>query len=142
MDRLFLDANVLFTAAHNPGGKAAFLFDEQTAGAWQLISSGFAIEEARRNVAAKQPGHVERLGELLENVVEVPEPALRGGAIAIELPDKDLPIFVAALAARATHLLTGDLKHFGQHMNSPDKTGGILIQTVADYLARAGSARG
>ena len=27
MHRLFLDANVLFTAAHNPEGKAALLFD-------------------------------------------------------------------------------------------------------------------
>jgi hypothetical protein len=25
--RLFLDSNVLFTAAHNPKGKAAFLFE-------------------------------------------------------------------------------------------------------------------
>jgi len=25
--RLFLDANVLFTAAHNPSGKASFIID-------------------------------------------------------------------------------------------------------------------
>jgi hypothetical protein len=47
VDRLFLDANVLFTAAHNPDGTAAFLFDELAIGDWELISSGFAIKEAR-----------------------------------------------------------------------------------------------
>lgn len=137
MDRLFLDANVLFTAAHNPSGKAAFLFDELSTAGWELISSGFAIEEARRNIAAKYPQYLERLGELVENVVEVSEPALREIPIAIELPEKDRPIFVAAVAARATHLLTGDLRHFGQHMNRPETSGGILIQTVADFLAHA-----
>ncbi len=28
---------------------------------------------------------------------------------------KDEPIFLAALLAQATHLLTGDLKHFGHY---------------------------
>jgi uncharacterized protein len=133
VDRLFLDANVLFTAAHNPDGKAAFLFDELATDRWELVSSGFAIEEARRNIAAKYPQYLERLGELIAKAVEISQPAHRETPIA--LPEKDQPIFLAALAAGATHLLTGDLRDFGQHMNQPDRTGGILIQTVADYLA-------
>jgi len=132
VDRLFLDANVLFTAAHNPNGKAAFLFDELSAKRWELVSSGFAIEEARRNIAAKYPQCQERLGELIEKVTEVSQPAPQ--EIPIDLPEKDRPILLAAQAAKATHLLTGDLKHFGSHMNKPEKSGGIVIQTVADYL--------
>lgn len=132
-NRLFLDANILFTAAHNPNGKAAFLFDELTAGHWELISSRFAIEEARRNIAAKYAECVERLDELIEKITETPQPAPH--KIPIDLPEKDQPIFLAAQAAEATHLLTGDLKHFGPHMNRPGKSGGIVIQTVADYLA-------
>lgn len=132
MDRLFLDANVLFTAAHNPDGKAAFLFDELTARRWELVSSGFAIEEAWRNIAAKYPQREARLGELIEKVIEVSQPAPQN--IPIDLPEKDRPIFLAARAARATHLLTGDLKHFGSHINNPEKSAGIVIQTVADYL--------
>lgn len=133
MDKLFLDANVLFTAAHNPKGKAAFLFDELTAGHWELTSSGFAIEEARRNIAAKYEQCLERLDELIEKVTKVPQPAPR--KTLIDLPEKDRPIFLAAQAAQATHLLTGDLQHFGPHMNRPRKSGGIVIQTTADYLA-------
>jgi predicted nucleic acid-binding protein len=134
-NRLFLDANVLFTAAHNPDGKAAFLFDKVTAGHWELISSRFAIEEARRNIAAKYAQCLERLDELIEKVTEVPQPVPHKALI--DLPEKDQPIFLAAQAAQATHLLTGDLKHFGPHMNRPKKSSGIVIQTVADYLANA-----
>ena len=32
MKRLFLDANVLFTAAHNPSGKAALIIELATMG--------------------------------------------------------------------------------------------------------------
>jgi hypothetical protein len=31
--------------------------------------------------------------------------------------------------------LTGDRKHFGRYMNEPGKSDGIVVQTVADYLA-------
>lgn len=133
MDKLFLDANVLFTAAHNPGGKATFLFDELGARRWTLVSGRFAIEEARRNIAAKYPQCQDRLMQLAERVIEAAQPAPR--EVPIDLPAKDQPIFLAAQAAGATHLLTGDLKHFGPHMNRPEKSGGVVIQTVADYLA-------
>lgn len=132
MDRLFLDANVLFTAAHNPGGKAAFQFDQLRVKRWKLVSSRFAIEEARRNIAAKFPECLERLARLLDVVTEVAQPAPR--ETPIDLPEKDQPIFLAAQAAGVTHLLTGDLRHFGPYMNQPELTRGVVIQTVADYL--------
>jgi hypothetical protein len=130
---LFLDANVLFTAAHNPDGKAAFLFDASSLKRWRLISSRYAIEEARRNIEAKFPQCRERLEKLIGQVTAIPQPAPR--IPSIDLPEKDRPVFLAAQAARATHLLTGDLKHFGPHMNQPGKSGGIVIQTVAEFLA-------
>lgn len=139
MDRLFLDANVLFTAAHNPGGKAAFLFDALDLARWELLSSGYAIEEARRNLVARYPSCQPGLEGMIRKLAEVPQPALR--PVPLELPDKDVPIFLAALGATVTHLLTGDLKHFGRYMNAPQQTGGMVIQTVANYLgevARSG----
>lgn len=132
MDRLFLDANVLFTAAHRPDGKAAFLF-AQGAGRWELICSAYAIEEARRNILQKFPPAAPALQSLASQLEVVAQPATP--AVPLALPEKDLPIWAAALAARSTHLLTGDLRDFGPHMNRPDKTAGVLIQTVADYLA-------
>jgi hypothetical protein len=51
------------------------------------------------------------------------------------LAAKDQPIFRAALACRADVLLTGDIRDFGFLMNAPEKSGGLLIQTVAEFLA-------
>jgi hypothetical protein len=133
MYRLFLDANVLFTAAHNPEGKAAFLFDGPGHGAWVLIASAHAIEEARRNITAKYPHCEARLNSLLRRLTLVAQPG--PSPISIRLPEKDQPIFLAARAARATHLLTGDLKHFGPAMNKPYLSDGIVIQTVAEFLS-------
>lgn len=133
MHRLFLDANVLFTAAHNPDGKAAFLFDALDLKRWELLSSEFAVTEAQRNIAAKYPPCGARLESLIAKLTVVAQPA--PVVIGISLPEKDRPIYLAALACRATHLLTGDRQHFGRHMNRPQTTGGIIIQTVAEYLA-------
>jgi predicted nucleic acid-binding protein len=132
VDRLFLDANVIFTAAHNTDGKSAFLFRTLNQGRWDLLSSRFAIEEARRNLAARYPQCLHELERLAEQLIETPQPTAR--PVRIALPEKDQPILLAAQAAKATHLLTGDLRHFGPHMNQPDRTDGLIITTVADYL--------
>ncbi len=129
--RLFLDANVLFTAAHNPSGKAALLIElEQHT--WAVFSSPFAFEEARRNLERKCPHRLDRLTALAHHMRFVEhrptQPVPHG------LPDKDQPIFQAAVACKATHLLTGDLKHFGHLMDVPDETFGIRVQTVSQFL--------
>jgi hypothetical protein len=137
VDRLFLDANVLFTAAHRPQGKAAFLFQVLAIRGddppWHLLSSVYAIEEARRNLVAKFPATAGELNGLVARVQIVPQPA--SPRLPLDLPAKDIPIWAAALAAQATHLLTGDLRDFGPYMNRPEATGGVVIQTVADYLS-------
>lgn len=53
--RIFLDANVLFTAAHNPQDKAALAITLGSGGLFQLATSAYAREEARRNLERKAP---------------------------------------------------------------------------------------
>lgn len=132
MKRLFLDANVLFTAAHNPEGKAAFIISLGTEGAWRVCTSAFAVEEARRNLAAKYPAAEKRLDRLLSVVSvfrEQPDAPYPGG-----LDEKDRPIFQAAHACHASHLVTGDIAHFGALMNKPEKTLRITMLTPAQFL--------
>ncbi|MEN8214740.1 MAG: DNA-binding protein, partial [Pseudomonadota bacterium] len=62
--RLFLDANILFTAAHNPGGKAALVIELGVHGHWELVSSPYAMEEARRNLERKFPHALDTLNSL------------------------------------------------------------------------------
>ncbi|MBI5330979.1 MAG: PIN domain-containing protein [Betaproteobacteria bacterium] len=132
MRRLFLDANVLFTAAHNPKGKAALICELGRAGLWQLITSAYALEEARRNIARKYPHCLEPLENLGAALRLAPE----GGSAPCPppLPDKDCPIYQAALACKAQVLLTGDVRDFGFLMNAPEKAEGLLVQTVAGFL--------
>jgi hypothetical protein len=120
-------------AAHNPEGKAAFLFDTPRHGSWDLLASACAIEEARRNVTARYSHCEARLNTLRTRLTLVVQPGPT--PIAFRLPEKDQPMFLAARAAKATHLLTGDLKHFGPVMNKPHLPDGIVIQTVAEFLS-------
>ena len=132
MKRLFLDANVLFTAAHNSDGKAAFVISQSVRGRWQVLSSDYAVEEARRNLRRKFPDRMADLERLLAGV-EIVKSAGKSMTLPA-LPEKDQPIYVTAVASRATHLLTGDIRDFGPYMNEPATTQGVTIQTVADFL--------
>ena len=130
--RLFLDANILFTATHNPREKAALVIELGIQGHWELFSSPYAMEETRRNLERKFPHRLDTLTSLQRGIRLVKH---QEGLSSLDgLAQKDQPIFQAALASRATHLLTGDLKDFGPFMNQPDKNCGVSIQTVAEFL--------
>ena len=133
MKRIFLDANVLFTAAHNPAGKSALVIALGAKGNWEVVSSSYAAEEARRNIASKFPDAQSRLQDLIDSISVVASGS--GTDCPVKLPEKDRPILEAAIRNQATHLLTGDLKDFGAVMNRPRQTAGIVIQTVADFLS-------
>lgn len=128
MDRLFLDANILFSAAYRPdaGVTRLWLLTDPV-----LLTSDYAVEETRRNLS--NPDQLERLNELLQTVQSSPatslDPTLRAD---IELPEKDWPILGGAVAARATHLITGDVRDFGPYFGT--KLLGVMILRPADYL--------
>jgi predicted nucleic acid-binding protein len=126
MDRLFLDANVLFSAAYRPDAGLLRLWKLKKV---MLCSSRYALEEARINLAeeAQQTRFIALLG-LIHLFDPGPGPLPRG----ISLPEKDAPILLAAIAARATHLLTGDVRHFGAYFGK--RIEGIVIVLPGEYL--------
>lgn len=128
MDRLFLDANVLFSAAYRP---KAGLLEFWKLKSVILCSSRYALEEARFNLIEEvQKRRLARLSKDVELFDALP----RGLAGEISLPEKDLPILLAAIEARATHLITGDLRHFGPYFGR--KVEGIVVLTPSAYLRR------
>ena len=130
MDRVFLDANVLFSAAYGSPGLVG-LWTAARDGRCELVASGYVIEEARRNLGDTAPRAA--LDSLLSAVRLVAEgPA--DTPCPLSLPDKDRPVWLAAVAAGATHLLTGDVRHFGSHFGK--KVQGVHILRPASYLAR------
>jgi predicted nucleic acid-binding protein len=126
MDRLFLDANVLFSAAYRADSRLLRLWKLRDA---TLCSSRYAIEEARINLA--DASQRKRLEELSLQLFEARQGHLPPG---ISLPTKDAPILLAALEANATHLLTGDVRHFGPFFGK--KIEGIAILPPGEYLRR------
>ena len=50
----------------------------------------------------------------------------------IELPEKDRPILLAAIACQATHLLTADKQHFGAHFGKTIE--GVLVLPPDQFL--------
>lgn len=134
-DRLFLDANVLFSAAYSGEAGVGALWELEGV---VLITSTYAAEEARRNL--EWPGQRERLGELLASVTvsnALADPAEYPEIEGCGLPEKDLPILRAAVAAGATHLITGDRRHFGHLYQRTSAS--ILVQNPRAYLSgRAG----
>ena len=126
--RAFLDANVLFSAAWTPGNGLLALWTKDDV---LLYSSHYAAEEAERNLSDTDKRH--RLARLLESVTLVgPLLSEYMPAQGKDLPEKDRPILLAAMAAQANTLLTGDRTHFGRWYGKT--ISGILVQRPSDFL--------
>lgn len=126
MDRIFLDANVLFSAAYRADSALLAFWKLGDA---TLCSSRYAIEEARINLEEEaQRRRLAQLTPALE-LLDTRESELPTG---ITLPEKDAPILLAAMEARATHLVTGDIRHFGAYFGK--RVQGVLIVTPGEYL--------
>ena len=90
----------------------------------------YAAEEAYRNL--KEEVLRNRLSHLLNTVRIVPEARELRLSPTIHLREKDVPILTAAVAAKATHLITGDNKDFGSFYGK--KTSGVLILPPVEYF--------
>jgi len=107
--RVFLDANILFSAAQSHSRMHAFLdvlLEEA-----ECLTNDYAIEEARRNLATKFPGGVRALERLVQQFEVISNLETN---LEVDLQLKDVAILGGAIAGRATHLLTGDARDFGK----------------------------
>ena len=95
---LFLDANVLFSAAYRPNAGLLRLWKLKKI---TLISSRHVLEEARINLTDEvQRGRLTRLCRSIE-FFDAPSSDLPQG---VSLPDKDAPIVLAAVEGKALRL--------------------------------------
>lgn len=127
MDRVFLDANVLFSASyrHNSGLLRLWQLNDT-----ELVTSQYAMEEARRNLTDEsQLSRLKALNLMFMSPGWTKDSLPAGIAIA----DKDLPILLDAIHSQSTHLLTGDKQHFGSLFGQV--VCGVLILPPADYFA-------
>lgn len=127
MDRVFLDANVLFSAAYRAASGLMRLWQLADV---ELVTSAYALEEAERNLADEtQKSRLHKFKLTRVSPAWTTNPLPNG----IEIAEKDLLILLDAIHSQATHLLTGDKQHFGPLFGQT--VAGVLILPPAEYLA-------
>jgi|SRR5208337_349002 len=126
MDRLFLDANVLFSAAYKADARVLRLWRLEDV---VLYSSRYALEEARFNLA--EESQLRRLTALAEKV-QFLEASSQELPHRLSLPEKDAPILQAAIEVNADYLLTGDIRHFGPYFGKTIE--GVTVILPGQYL--------
>jgi len=105
----------------------------------ELMSSAYAVEEARRNLALDLPLALRCL-EPLTAALTIVNPSRD-----LELPPnvrldaKDQPILLAPVHGTAHYLLTGDGRHF-EHLDGK-RIERVTVLRVAPYLARGDRRR-
>jgi uncharacterized protein len=114
---VFVDANVLWSAAANPSGR---LWSLITSGNADFLTSHYAFEEARRNLPPDRQANLRDLVRRFRLVSDAFGPPPAG----VRLPAKDIPILASAAMAHADFLVTGD-EHFGQYFGRA--VGGVTI---------------
>jgi uncharacterized protein len=135
--KVFLDANVLFSAADPESATRRLL--EAVAGQGEAVTSPHAWEEARRNLQHKRPAHLEGLEDVGSRV------KITGAfakAPSVGLPDCDIPILSGAIGSECTHLWTSDKRHFGKLYGR--SIGGVRVVSsiaLADELLKHGWMR-
>jgi predicted nucleic acid-binding protein len=128
--RVFLDANILFSAAKSDGAVRELL-TRVSADGHILVADSYVMAEARRNLETKGADALTALDELLFQVelVAYQWTALPTKTAAL-LPEKDQPVLAAAIRLQCAALVTGDRKHFG-------KLYGRMIVGVAIHSPRS-----
>lgn len=129
--RLFLDANILFSAAKSDGAVRALLHRlvESRHECW---ADAYVVAEARRNLELKGPEALLVLDALLSHlrVAPAPPPATTTAGRDADtswLPEKDRPVLRAAIRLGCDVLVTGDRTHFGSGYRR--SFGGVTIHS-------------
>jgi predicted nucleic acid-binding protein len=124
--RLFLDANVLVSAAWKDESKVRRLWQIPSV---ELVTSNFVLDECQRNLPL--PEQHRRLAQLLRTVRVLVFRTVPSLESSPSLSEKDKHVFAAAVLARATFLVTGDRTHFGAWFGSSIL--GIRVEPPASF---------
>ncbi len=130
--RIFLDANILFSAAKSDGAVRELLRLARHAG-HSLWIDDYVATEARRNLLGKGPEAIAALDVLLTQVnISVAQAPGSARSELDWLPEKDRPVLAAAIRLGCDVLVTGDRSHFGAGYG---KTfGAVRIQSPRSLL--------
>ena len=132
--RIFLDANILFSAAKSAGAIRQLLRQLNERG-HKLVADDYVATEARRNLVRKAGSDTIPYLDALLLKIEVnhaqhsPQRTGFPQTDADWLPEKDRPVLLAAIALHCDALVTGDRTDFGSGFGRT--FGGVAIYAPA-----------
>ena len=131
--RIFLDANILFSAAKTDGAIRRLLALVAEAG-HECHADTYVVEEARRNLALKAPDSLPALVRSIPRIhmAQVKPGVAEAGAVR-SLPEKDRPVLAAAIQLGCQVLVTGGRTHFGALYGKT--LGGVKIHSPRSLAA-------
>ena len=138
--RVFLDANILFSAAKSDGAVRHLLQLLMVRGheCWVDV---YVVVEARRNLGTKGPDALGAFESLLATLnVGSAQAFVTVMPVVSWLPEKYRPVLAAAIHLGCDVLVTGDLTHFG--VGYGKVFGAVTIhspRSLAETLVRFGS---
>jgi predicted nucleic acid-binding protein len=136
--RVFLDANVLFSASNAESNIArliawliAWLGERET-----VVTSDLAVEEARKNLQLKRTAWLSTFEALLREVETVPAVLF---PLPVSIADKDAPLLCAAIRSGCQFFVTGDKRDFGHLYNQ--QVQGVEVVSLLRLAAILAGAR-
>lgn len=115
--RIFLDANIFFSAAASERGAVSRLLILLQGNGHECWADKHVLMEAHRNIVAKKPSVLRRFVQLIDTMrvaTASPNQTRDLPKLVEGLPQKDQSVLAAAIQLSCNVLLTGDRAHFGQ----------------------------
>jgi len=116
--KVFLDANIWFSAAMSEQGGSFLICRLAQTGLIKGFANNHVLEEAERNLLLKAPQKLEAYFRLLKNTkpetVNLAPDLKFVRRLDYLLPAKDIPVVFGALATKADFLISLDKKHILQ----------------------------
>jgi hypothetical protein len=111
------------------------LIDFAAAGLARVVTSAYALEEARRNLALKAPDALSASERVRSSRALCPSPGNETLEwSAAQIVAKDAPILAASIDAGCDWLVTGDRRDFGHLFGSNQR--GVLVISPSEALRR------
>lgn len=130
--RLFLDTSVLLAASGSANGASRFLIVKAAVHGWELVSSDYCREEARRNLPKLSRSAAIAWQRRIKPRIHFARVDLTLDKPLVFLKSKDRPVVITALATRSDVLLTLDEGDF--HMKLGREVYGLRIATPGEFL--------
>ncbi len=116
MHKLFLDANIFFAATYSETGGSRAIFELAKNGKHTMVSSLYALKEAKLNIERKIGANNIPIFYKLVSLLNYIEKESPSGELKRKyqnyIVQKDLPILISAIKQKADFLITLDKKDF------------------------------